>query len=175
MCNPANTQTTEVKTPEPLPPMVPLCTLPHAQRQLFCLGHNGRPELDLMARNPEKKKVVTPSPGQESTLDSTKQKRAVPEQERAEVVAELDSCPIDDEEPGVIPNVSIFNADRTNLESIHVLLLFDGCKGLPVVDFLFACSECGESGSPTIKKVSAGIATSLNFFANRSVARQADR
>jgi hypothetical protein len=159
MCTLALTQTTEEKTPESLPSMVPLCPLPHAQRQLFSLGHNGCPKVDLLVRNPEKKRVIMPSPAQ--ALASTKRKRVVLEEELVEVITELDSSPVD-REPEMAPNVSIFNADRTNLEKVHVLLPLDGLIG--VLDSLFACRECGQSGTHTIEKVSVGIARSLNFF-----------
>jgi hypothetical protein len=90
----------EEKTPKSLPSMVPQHTLLHAQRQLFCL------ELDMMARNPEKKKVVMPSSGQESALASTKRKMIVLEQELVEGVTELDSSP-GDEEPDNTPNAAL--------------------------------------------------------------------
>jgi hypothetical protein len=126
--------------------MVPLRSLPHAQGQLFALGHNGRPELDLMVHNPKKKRVVTPGLGNKSM--------------KRKMVVIVD----DNEEPEMAPtNVSIVNLDRTNIKKVHVLLLLDGLIG--VLDSIFACIECGQSGTHTIKKVSVGIATSLTFFA----------
>jgi hypothetical protein len=85
MCTPTSTQSVEEKTPELLPEMVPLRSLPHSQRQLFGLSHNCRPELDLLVKNPLKpSKLVTPSPAMTAAstskgplMDATKQKAVI--------------------------------------------------------------------------------------------------
>jgi hypothetical protein len=83
------------------------------------------------------------------------------EVERVEVATVLDSSLVD-EGPEMALNVSNFNADRANLEKVHVLLLLDGLIG--VLDSPFACRECGQSGTYTIERVSVGIAASLNLL-----------
>jgi hypothetical protein len=121
MCTPTSTKSVEEKTPESLPEMVPLRSLPHSQRQLFGLSHNGRPELDLMVKNPVKRrKLVTPSPARRtartstgSLLDATKRKAVL--EGLADVVAELEAS----------HNVRVIDIERTNLERKHVLLPLD--------------------------------------------------
>jgi hypothetical protein len=102
----------EEKTPELLPEMVPLRSLPHSQRQLFGLSHNCRPELDLLVKNPPKpSKLVTPGPATRaastskgSFMDATKRKAVL--DGLADVVAELEDT----------HNVRVINTERTNLE-----------------------------------------------------------
>jgi hypothetical protein len=162
-------QSVEEKTPESLAEMVPLRSLPHSQRQLFGLGHNGRPELDLLVKNPVKRnKLVTPSPARrsastsnESLMDDTKRKAVL--EGLADVVAELEDT----------HNVRVIDTERTNLERKHVLLPLDELIGL--LDSCFVCKGCSLPGSHTIEKVSVGIATSLNDFARPLDAVQEDQ
>jgi hypothetical protein len=158
MCTLMSTKSVEEKISEPLPEMVPLRSLPHSQRQLFGLSLNGRPELDLMVKNPVKhRKLVTPSPARRmartlngSSMDATKRKAVL--EGLADVVADLEDT----------HNVRVINTERTNLERKHVLLPLDQLIGL--LDSCFVCKGCYLPGSHMIEKVSIGIATSLNVF-----------
>jgi hypothetical protein len=151
-------QPVEEITPEPLPEMVPLHIFPPSQRQLFGLSLNGRPELDLMVKNPVKRrKLVTLSPTRRTARTSTgslmdAMKRKAVLEGLVDVVAELEDT----------HNVRVIDTERTNLERKHALLPLDQLIGL--LDSCFVSKGYYLHGSHTIEKVSVGIVTSLNVF-----------